>query len=309
MAESALDRTARALDLIPFISKNPGWSVTELAEKFETTPSQILKDLEMLFMCGLPGYTHLELIDLEIDEDYVAVKNAQNLEKPRNFSYSEVVALSLGLDSLMGQITESELIDRATRLKMKLGEFLGQEESIASVLSMESPFTDVDMVIAQSIKDGTAVEIDYRSARTDSISTRTILPESAYRERGHLYTIAFCLKVGEIRHFRNDRIASARPILEKLKPIVRSLATTASGINEVVVRLSPQNRFFVEENPSIIVSAIEEDVHLVVTFAIADHQWLLRNLISLPGPVEVLSPTGFRDLLNSKIDAILALYR
>ena len=88
MAETALERTGSALDLIPFISNNPGWSIAALAEKFDTTPSQIMKDLEMLFMCGLPGYSHLELIDLEIDEDYVSVRNAQNLGRPRQLSFA-----------------------------------------------------------------------------------------------------------------------------------------------------------------------------------------------------------------------------
>ena len=309
MAESALERTARALDLIPFISKNPGWSVSELAEKFQTTPSQIMKDLEMLFMCGLPGYTHSELIDLEIYEEYVAVRNPQNLERPRNFSYSEVVALSLGLDSLRSQIADQGLIERAERLRTRLAQFLGQESSIATVLSTESTFTDIDLMIADAIKRGTGIEIEYRSARTDSLSTRTIFPESAYRERGHLYTIAFCQKVRELRHFRNDRIVSATPIHESAKILKESAATTQDGNWEVIARLAPQNRFFVEENPSIITSVKEENVHLLVTFRIADQQWLVRNLISLPGAVEILSPSAFHDLLNSKIDAILELYR
>ena len=50
MAETALERTSRALDLIPFVAANPGLSIEELAIKFESTPSQIFKDLEMLFM-------------------------------------------------------------------------------------------------------------------------------------------------------------------------------------------------------------------------------------------------------------------
>ena len=59
MVETALERTSRALDLIPFVATNPGMTIEELAAKFESTPSQIFKDLEMLFMCGLPGYSHL----------------------------------------------------------------------------------------------------------------------------------------------------------------------------------------------------------------------------------------------------------
>ena len=64
MAETALTRTARALDLVPFVIENPGISVEELAQEFQVTPTQMLADLSMIFMCGLPGYSTLEMIDL-----------------------------------------------------------------------------------------------------------------------------------------------------------------------------------------------------------------------------------------------------
>jgi proteasome accessory factor C len=308
MAETALERTERALDLIPFISKNPGWSIAALAEKFNTSPSQIMNDLEMLFMCGLPGYSHLELIDLEIDEDYVAVRNAQNLDSPRKLTYPEVVALLLGLDSLMNQIIDSQLLDRATQLRKTLSSFLGGQSSIASVVNERYEYSHIDILIQDAIKNGSALEIQYRSSRTDSMSERTIFPRSLYFDRGHLYTIAFCQKAGELRHFRNDRITRGTPIVDLPEPQI--LATSEAQIlDQVVAELSTLNRFFIEENPSIISSTHEEGEHLLVTFEIADLHWLSKALISLPGPVQVISPVSFRDLYNAKLDAILDLYR
>ena len=59
MKETALDRVSRALNLIPFIAANPGLSILQIAERFDSTPAQISKDLTLLHMCGLPVYTHL----------------------------------------------------------------------------------------------------------------------------------------------------------------------------------------------------------------------------------------------------------
>jgi proteasome accessory factor C len=162
MSETAVDRTGRALDLIPFIAKNPGWSVAELAVRFETTPSQIMKDLEMLFMCGLPGYSHLELIDLELDEDYVAVKNAQNLQRPRTFTYSEVVSLVLGLDLLIPQIPDELLRERAMNLQSRLRQHINEEEPSAWIVDSPAPPTENDLAISEAIKSGSAVSIEYR---------------------------------------------------------------------------------------------------------------------------------------------------
>ena len=59
MAESAAARALRLIDLVPFLVSNPGVSVKETAAVFKVTVPELLKDLEILFMCGLPGYTAL----------------------------------------------------------------------------------------------------------------------------------------------------------------------------------------------------------------------------------------------------------
>ena len=44
MSESALERTARALDLIPYLLEHQGASVAELAARFSVTELQITQD-------------------------------------------------------------------------------------------------------------------------------------------------------------------------------------------------------------------------------------------------------------------------
>jgi proteasome accessory factor C len=309
MSESAVERTGRALDLIPFIARNPGWSVAELAERFETSPSQIMKDLEMLFVCGLPGYSHLELIDLELDSDYVAVKNPQNLVKPRKFTFSEVVALILGFDALIPQIPDESLRNRATHLQSILRQHIYEQSPSALILDSPGPPSGIDLLMAETIESGGAVEIEYRSAHRDSLSKRTIFPRDTYRENGHLYTVAFCELTHEIRHFRNDRIVAATLLQLAESPQLQSADREPQGSHEIHVLLSGENRFFVEENPRIISSIIEQEDRIRATFSLEDRSWLVKALLSLPGSVQILGPESFLDLFNSKIDAILDLYR
>ena len=77
MNESAVDRVTRVLDLVPFILENPGIEVSVLAAKFSISEKQILADLELIFMCGLPGYTPYELIDLAFEDGVVTVIDPQ----------------------------------------------------------------------------------------------------------------------------------------------------------------------------------------------------------------------------------------
>ena len=95
-----IEQTARLLDLVPFLLAHQGIPVEQLAEHFRVTKEIILDDLNTLWMCGLPGYTPLELIDLEFDSGFVTIRNAQPLAEVRALVGSELVALVLGLDLL-----------------------------------------------------------------------------------------------------------------------------------------------------------------------------------------------------------------
>ena len=81
-----IEQTARLLDLVPFLLAHQGIPVEQLAEHFRVTKEIILDDLNTLWMCGLPGYTPLELIDLEFDSGFVTIRNADPLQKTKNNS-------------------------------------------------------------------------------------------------------------------------------------------------------------------------------------------------------------------------------
>ena len=99
-ATNPLEHTARLLDLVPYINTHQGISLVDLAEVFEVSTDQMASDLTTLWMCGLPGYTPLELMDLDFESGYVTIRNALTLARPRSITHEEGVALVLGLDVL-----------------------------------------------------------------------------------------------------------------------------------------------------------------------------------------------------------------
>ena len=54
--DKPLTRTARLLDIVPFILSHQGIAVSELAKEFGVTENEIAADLELVFMCGLPQF-------------------------------------------------------------------------------------------------------------------------------------------------------------------------------------------------------------------------------------------------------------
>ena len=75
LTTTPLEQTARLLDLVPFLLSHQGISLNDLAKHFNIETEAMLDDLNTLWMCGLPGYTPLELIDLAFDSGYVTIRN------------------------------------------------------------------------------------------------------------------------------------------------------------------------------------------------------------------------------------------
>ncbi len=115
-------RTARLLDLVPYLHANQGISLKELADDFGVSSTQIQSDLTTLWMCGLPGYSPLELMDLEFDSGFVTIRNATTLSKPRKVSMEEGLALLLGLELLQQRLPldRADLQKEIETLKKKL---------------------------------------------------------------------------------------------------------------------------------------------------------------------------------------------
>src|SRR4051794_41605860 len=73
-AGGAPDRMTRLLALVPYLTARPeGVAVAEVARDFGVTERQLRSDLELLWMCGLPGYGPGDLIDLSFEGDRVRV--------------------------------------------------------------------------------------------------------------------------------------------------------------------------------------------------------------------------------------------
>ena len=109
-----LMRASRLLNLVPFLTAHQGIDIDLLGREFHVSKSELLEDLNTLWMCGLPGYTPLELMDLAFESGFVTIRNAQELQKPRSLNKDEAVALLLGLDYLKGQIDDEASPTTAT---------------------------------------------------------------------------------------------------------------------------------------------------------------------------------------------------
>ena len=66
-ASGAKDQVARLLTLVPYLHARDSVRLDEAAVALGVSPHQLLKDLKVLLMCGLPGGYPDDLIDVDLD--------------------------------------------------------------------------------------------------------------------------------------------------------------------------------------------------------------------------------------------------
>jgi predicted DNA-binding transcriptional regulator YafY len=242
MSETAIARAVRTFDLIPYILNNPGVSIRELSEEFGVAERQITEDLRIVFMCGLPGYTPYELIELQVSDGYVTVRDPQVLDKPRTFSAEEQLALSLGL-----QMIENYTSNLQTKLTISN---LIKKLNISNILNLakvntENSDAQKELIseISHGIRNKAALKITYISKMTGATSEREIFPFRIYFEGGAGYVEAYCLKSLANRNF-------ALANIEKIeKSEIKMTNKIESQIDEQVVTLglAADMQLFIEQ--------------------------------------------------------------
>ena len=305
MTESALDRTARALDLVPYLLEHQGISISELAQVFGVSEKQINDDLILIHMCGLPGYTPLELIEMYYEDGYVTVSDPQSLNKPRNMNRTELTSLLVSLDLLKSTRSDS-IVEEIETLQTKLRNSLSFENPYVVVHDSNSP--EFVEQIEHAIVKGNALEIVYLSGSKDKSSERLVLPLEIYQENNFTYLNAWCQTSEGERTFRVDRVISLKVSDPKKINPVRSTEQVEDKATNIELIVSKPARNFVEENRGVIENVIEgEELH--VTLHPIDIDWLSRTILGYGSAIRVIEPSELTENLTARAKAIRKLYQ
>ena len=99
-ATGSADRLGRLLNLVPYLLARPGIRVAEAAADLGVSERQLREDLELLWVCGLPGYGPGDLIDMAFDGDRVTVTYDAGIDRPLRLTPDEALALVVALRML-----------------------------------------------------------------------------------------------------------------------------------------------------------------------------------------------------------------
>ena len=295
-----LERTARLLDLVPYINSHQGISLKELAQVFNVTQAQMTDDLTTLWMCGLPGYTPLELMDLDFESGFVTIHNAETLSKPRSISFDEGVALVLGLDLLRSTISADrvDLLTKIDELSRRLSDLI----KLPSALSAASDVNqDVSAAILEAIRTRSGLEIVYHSLYRDETSTRIILPIEIVESDGQRYLSSFCHSSSDFRQFRIDRIQSAK--MQTVAQEIPKISSQTAGHKSTIKVLTPTRDIAERFKQS------ELSVNSEFNFESFSLQWIERSIMASGGSVSLLAPAEIRKSISVMAQSMLDRYK
>ena len=296
------NQVSRLLDLVPYLTLNQGVALEKIASDFNTTKSAVLDDLNTLWMCGLPGYTPLELIDLSFETGYVSIRNADVLSSPRKLSDSETAALILGLSIIRGSLPSSSehallIDDLVQKLSVKTRVVAPKNISV-------NVLPEVREIIFSSVKTGESVKISYHSISRDEVSSRNITPLRVFNEGNTEHVYSFCESSKDFRVFRLDRISQAESTGTKR---VLPLPESAPETNEELRLKVHSNLREISETFNLKDHAELKSEDEVISNVFSS-EWAIRTICSLLGTAEVLEPLDIRELVLSRAQKALNQY-
>jgi len=303
MSENAAERALRLLDLVPFVVNNQGITISELASRFSVTREEIVKDLNLLFLCGLPGYTPLELIDLSLEDDVVVIRDPQNLSLPRNFNYSESIVLRIALAALQEIILKSDprYVTLSNLIRKLEDTYSAEIPSEAFHIEIEKDKIALE-IARQALDQGLDLNIKYLNKTKDEVTERRISPQRIRANENKIQLDGYCHLSNDSRTFNLNQILEIK-LLPKSEITEPAHASEGFG-SEVELEIYNQDSQFFIENEATLVK--QSDNKFVMK--LHNPQWLIRHAMSNKD-IKIISPIALKESLLSGAEAALTRYR
>ena len=304
MVKQILDNQVnRLLDLVPYLIANQGVSLDQVAKDFQISKANVLEDLNTLWMCGLPGYTALELIDLSFESGYVSIRNAEVLSKPRKLTTIEVGAVIIGLCILRESYAPIEAHAQAID---DLIARLSKKSNVAVPVTLSNNVSkQLRTEVNSAISTQKNLTITYHSFSRDEVTSREISPFSIKHDGTFEYVESYCHVAQDFRSFRLDRILSAEVTTSTTNPVLKNDGSDAGRI-EVHIKIGSNSRKVTE---TFNVKVPEELHHgNELRSSVYNLEWIIRTISSLKSSAVVTQPLDVRSQVGLRAKKALDLY-
>ncbi len=307
MAEQSTSRVARLLDMVPFLVTNQGISLSELGQRFSLSEKEIYEDLNLLFVCGLPGYLPDDLIDITFDDDFVSVSNPQKFDKPRKLSRSELSILLLSLEFLRSGLPTAQQSTVRRLIEKISDEFL--PNNMIEMVDLKQSHEILDL-IEEAINSEKSISFDYLSTHSDTSVTRSVFPIRVEIGLKENYLSAIDYLDRKLKSFKFSRISKLLIDETLVKPVEIGISPEAKTLTPHKARLlvKPDGLQFIEDDKSVLKILSEADDGTLIEIDYWNQDWLIRRVRSFAPNVLIIEPEGLKAEFLKRIEGVLARY-
>ena len=303
---STSDQLTRLLALPAWVAEHPGVTVTEAAKHFGVTRAVIERDVNTLWVSGLPGGMHGDLVDFDaadFEAGRLRLSEPLGLDRPVRLTRQEAISLLMALRVLADLLADDEASapvitstqqavtdlltagasdDADTQADVRVGRSTGPVSEHADRCGHAA---QVLAAVRSALRDRHRLHLAYVSA-TDTPSERDVDPITLESDGSHMTLVAWCLSAKAERSFRLDRITSVEvldvPSVRHRAPRRKHRSSIDRSVGEgprATLTLRPTGRWLAEQIPCV---SQEEtaDGRLKVVVEGRDRAWLIGLVLS-----------------------------
>lgn len=309
---SAGVRLRRLLALLPWLAEHQGATVDEVCERFGVSREQLLADLDVVWMVGVPPYTPDQLIEVHIDDDRIEVLLGSYFRRPLRLTPAQALTLVAAGQSLLA-VPGTDPEGPLARGLAKLATALQVEPGEAVAVDLGDAEAETLGRLQEAIATGRRVRLDYYSWSSDERAERDVDPHRVWAEGGSWYLGGHCHRAGDARVFRLDRIAAVTVLDEDAATTPggdTATFTAAAAGARAVLDLDADATWVADYYPH---DGTEErpDGGLRITLPVAGERWLAQLLVRLGPSARVVALDGdlAEDPAGDAARRVLARYR
>ncbi|GAA2876429.1 protein pafC [Actinoplanes cyaneus] len=308
---TSADRLGRLLNLVPYLLARPGIPVAEAAADLGVTEKQLREDLELLWVCGLPGYGPGDLIDMAFDGDRVTISHDAGIDKPLRLNPDEALALVVAL-RMLAETPGIGARDSIERALAKIESAAGDLADAPVAVKLPANQEKLNRVRA-AVDSGKALHLTYYTPARDEITERVVDPMRMLTVGTFAYLEAWCRRSEGTRLFRIDRIDAFTQLDEPSRPPVEAVPHDVSGgvfrpgpeLPLVTLRVGRGGRWITEYYP--VEQVVKDSGEWLVTMRVTDLVWARRFLAGRPD-VTVVGPPELVEQIRAAAHAALDQY-
>jgi proteasome accessory factor C len=315
---TASERLARLLALVPYLLNRQGIPLAEAARAVGISEAQLEKDLELLFVCGLPGHMPDDLIEAEWETGRVYVGNADTIARPLRLGVDEVLALLVGLRMLaaLPGLHDRAALDRViAKLHSAAGGAAGPAGDHVAVEVDAAAEAAVLAACRRALGEGRRLHLRYYVPGRDETTERDVDPTRLSIVDGRTYLEGWCHRAEAMRLFRLDRV-DAVAVLDvpaevppEAEPLDLDHGLFRPGPDDIVatVDLTPAASWVPDYYPCEDVVELP-DGGLRIRLRTPDPMWLCRLALRLGPAARVVDPPEVAQAVRDEAAAALAAY-